>query len=44
MVEQQVVENLWLIIGVGCIMMCPMVFGAITMIKSLEASKMWWED
>jgi hypothetical protein len=36
-------ENLGLIIGIGCVMLCPMVFGAITAIKSLEHSKMWWE-
>ena len=36
--------DFWLIIGIGCVMMCPMIFGAITMIKSIEASKMWWED
>jgi len=44
MIEHQLIENFFLIIGIGCLMMCPMVFGAITMIKSLEASKMWWED
>jgi hypothetical protein len=36
-------ENLGLIIGIGCVMMCPMIFGAITAIKSIEASKLWWE-
>ena len=44
MIESQLLENLGLVIGIGCVMMCPMVFGAITMIKSLEASKMWWEE
>jgi hypothetical protein len=37
-------EDILLILGIGCLMMCPMIFGAITMVKSVEASKMWWED
>lgn len=37
-------DDFLLLIGIGSLMMCPMIFGAITMIKSLEVSKMWWED
>ncbi len=37
-------EDIFVILGVGCVMMSPMIFGAITMVKSIEVSKMWWED
>lgn len=32
------VENLGLIIGIGCVMLCPMVFGGITFYYSLKNS------
>jgi len=41
--ERRVMEDLLVILGVGCLMMTPMVFGAITVIYSLDVAKMWWE-
>lgn len=40
----QVSEHLILLLGILCVMMTPMVFGAITAIKSIKASKPWWAD
>lgn len=32
-------EDLLVILGVGCLMMTPMIFGAITMIYSIDVTK-----
>ena len=32
-------EDLLVILGVGCVMMSPMIFGAITMIYSIDVTK-----
>ena len=37
-------EDIGVILGVGCVMMSPMIFGAITVIYSLDVAKMWWEE
>lgn len=36
--KNEVMENLGLLIGILCVMACPMVFGAITLIYSIKHS------